>query len=125
MKKLPIKLLIVEDHEHLRKTLKSMLSLFDELDVVGDVEDGIYVDDFLTKNEVDVILMDIQMKIQGGLETTQQVTNKYNNIKVIAYSTHSEDSMKEVMFRAGASRYLVKGEEPDVILKTILDLVEK
>lgn len=103
-----IKVLLVEDHKILRDGLKAALSGNKEIKVIGECEDGNLVMDFLEKNEVDVILMDIKMPILGGIETTQQVNEKYPNIKILALSMYNEEAYIMKIFKAGASGYILK-----------------
>lgn len=103
-----IKVLLVEDHKILRDGLKAALSGNKEIKVIGECEDGNLVMEFLEKNEVDVIMMDIKMPIMGGIETTQQVNEKYPNIKILALSMYNEEAYIMKIFKAGASGYILK-----------------
>ncbi|OFX17126.1 MAG: hypothetical protein A2033_09610 [Bacteroidetes bacterium GWA2_31_9] len=103
-----IKVLLVEDHKILRDGLKAALSGNKEVKVIGECEDGNLVMEFLEKNEVDVIMMDIKMPIMGGIETTQQVNEKYPNIKILALSMYNEEAYIMKIFKAGASGYILK-----------------
>lgn len=121
----PIKTLIVDDHEVLRKSFSSLLNMYDELNIVGSCEDGIYVDAFLANNDVDLILMDYNMKIQGGLETTKEIKKKYPNVVIIGLSSHTEEYIKKAMIEAGACDYIVKSSDVEDMLYTIKKCASK
>ncbi|OFX52081.1 MAG: hypothetical protein A2046_06045 [Bacteroidetes bacterium GWA2_30_7] len=103
-----IKVLIVEDHKILRDGLKAALSGNKEIKVIGECEDGNQVMDFLEKNPIDVILMDIKMPIMNGIDATQQVIEKYPNMKILVLSMHNEEAYITKIFKAGASGYILK-----------------
>lgn len=114
-----IKVLVVDDHSIFRKSLVSLLKNFDELEVVGDCEDGIHVDEFVTKNDTDVILMDYNMKVQGGLETTKQLSVNHPKIKVIGLSSHHEEYVINKLKEAGAVDYMTKDTDFEIMLEKI------
>lgn len=103
-----IKVLLVEDHKILRDGLKAALSGNKEIKVIGECEDGNQVLEFLEKNDIDVILMDIKMPIMNGIDTTQLVIEKYPTVKIIALSMYNEEAYIMKIFKAGASGYVLK-----------------
>ena len=119
-----IKVLLVEDHKILRDGLKAALSGNKEIKVIGECEDGNQVIEFLEKNEVDVILMDIKMPILGGIETTQQVNEKYPNIKILALSMYNEEAYIMKIFKAGASGYILKNTSISEMIEGIKKVYE-
>lgn len=119
-----IKVLLVEDHKILRDGLKAALSGNKEIKVIGECEDGNQVMEFLEKNEVDVILMDIKMPILGGIETTQQVNEKYPNIKILALSMYNEEAYIMKIFKAGASGYILKNTSISEMIEGIKKVYE-
>lgn len=103
-----IKVLLVEDHKILREGLRAALSGNKEIKVIGECEDGNQVLEFLEKNDIDVILMDIKMPIMNGIDTTQLVIEKYPTVKIIALSMYNEEAYIMKIFKAGASGYVLK-----------------
>ena len=76
-----IKVIIADDQELIRESLKIVLSTHEDIDVVGTASDGFEVLKCLEKNVVDVILMDIRMPGIDGVECTRLVKEKYPDIK--------------------------------------------
>ncbi len=89
------------------------------MQVAGECEDGDEVLDFLSKHEVDVILMDIDMKRMDGIDATKLVKESYPHVKVIGFSTHGSDSLGRIMCEAGASAYLEKTAGIEDMKRTI------
>jgi len=114
-----IKVLLVDDIAILRKEMKQFLMEDEFISVVGECSDGNYVCNILKSQHVDVILMDVDMKHMGGIETTMLVRKRYPNVKVIGYSSYVDSFHKNEMLLAGASDYIVKGTSISVIKETI------
>lgn len=68
-----IKVLIADDQEMIRESIKIVLSSYPDIDVVGSVADGSQVLNFLKHTVVDIILMDIRMPIMDGVVATKKV----------------------------------------------------
>jgi len=107
-----IKVLIVDDHIIFREGVKSLLSKYKNIEVVGSVENGLEAVDFVTKNRnVDIVLMDVNMPRMDGIEATKIITKHHDKIKVIILSMYDNDmSVRKAVF-AGASGYLTKDSD--------------
>jgi len=114
-----INVLIVDDHKILRDGIKAILHGNKNIHIVGECEDGILVIDFVEKHKVDVILMDIKMPQQNGIETTKKILKKYPNIKILALSMHNEEAYIINMLKAGASGYILKNTGEIELLEAI------
>jgi DNA-binding NarL/FixJ family response regulator len=106
-----IKLLIVDDSDFLRKLTVAVLSDDIEIEVVGECTDGDEVCGFLESNYVDVILMDIQMKRMNGDEATLLITQKYPDVKIIAYTTVIDNNERNHLINCGIKGYISKSTE--------------
>ncbi|MGB3608544.1 MAG: response regulator transcription factor [Psychroserpens sp.] len=104
-----IKIAIVDDNTFLINTVKEKLSFFDEFLVKFTAING---KEFLTKLEdnhnLDIILMDVEMPILDGIETTARVKKKYPHIKIIMLTTFDNDEHIFNAIKAGADGYLLK-----------------
>lgn len=103
-----INVLLVDDNTMMRTGIRQAFKDFEGMEVAGECEDGDEVLDFLGEHEVDVILMDIDMKRMDGIDSTKLIKESYPHVKVIGFSTHGSDKIKEAMLQAGASAYLEK-----------------
>lgn len=110
MKKLRI--LIVDDNPHFINALKYMITdLFeDRVESVSEAHDGTECLVMLKKKIYDLVFMDINMPVMGGVEATREATRMYRNLIVIAVSFHSEMNYVVQMIEAGARSYIIKDE---------------
>ncbi len=105
---LPIRLLIVDDHPVVRQGLRSLLGAHPDLDIVAEAEDGAQVLPLLANHQVDVLLLDIQMKDQGGIMVARRVRSSYPEIKVVLLTTYDDESLLREAMEAGVHGYLLK-----------------
>ncbi|OGO33649.1 MAG: hypothetical protein A2Z16_10850 [Chloroflexi bacterium RBG_16_54_18] len=118
-----IRLVVVDDHALFRAGLVSLLSQMAELEVVGEAGDGRRALEVIRQTQPDVILLDINMPIMGGVETVQSLQGK-DQVKVLmlTISKHDEDLFGAIA--AGADGYLLKNAEPDELRRAILHVAE-
>jgi DNA-binding NarL/FixJ family response regulator len=103
-----IRVLIVDDHQLMIEGLKSLLEDEESISFVAGATSIKETLDFLTDNQIDVILMDIHMPDSSGIEITKKVRELFPNIKVIALTMHEDISIISRMIKAGASGYVLK-----------------
>lgn len=115
-----IKVMIADDQELIRESLKIVLSTHEDIDVVGTASDGFEVLKCLESNVVDVILMDIRMPGMDGVMATKEVKSKYPDTKIIILTTFDDDDFVFSALRYGASGYLLKGVSMDELYKAVV-----
>jgi len=104
-----IKILIADDQELIRESLKIVLDMNADMEVVGTASNGREVMEMLAKTLPDVILMDIRMPEFDGVECTRTVKEKFPNVKIIILTTFDDDEYVYYALKYGASGYLLKG----------------
>lgn len=104
----PIKVVIVDDHDMVRKGLRVLLESFDDLKVVGEASDGQMAIDICQQQPVDVVLMDILMPHMDGVEATERLREVRPQTQVLVLTSYSTDENVEVALKAGAIGYLMK-----------------
>lgn len=104
-----IKILIADDQELIRESLKIVLDLNADMEVVGLAADGQKVLDLLKQNRPDIILMDIRMPELDGVLCTKAVKEKFPDVKIIILTTFDDDEYVYYALKYGASGYLLKG----------------
>lgn len=118
-----IKVLIADDQELIRESLKIVLNTHEDLQVIDTVEDGFGVLDSLKRNIPDVILMDIRMPRMDGVYCTKMVKEAYPDVKIIILTTFDDNDFVFSALKFGASGYLLKGVSMDGLYQAILTVV--
>ena len=117
-----IKIAIVDDNTFLIHAIKEKLSFFEELKFKFSAING---SDLLLKLEdnfhIDLILMDIEMPVLNGIESTQIIKQKYPHIKIVMLTSFDNDEHIFNAIQAGADGYLLKETNPNELYKGILE----
>ncbi len=115
-----IRVLIVDDQELLRESLKIVLSVHEDIKVVGLAGDGFEALEILKHEQVDIILMDIRMPHMDGVYCTKLVKEKYPDVKIVILTTFDDDEFVFSALKYGASGYLLKDVSMDDLYKDSL-----
>ncbi|WP_242202668.1 response regulator [Aestuariivivens insulae] len=103
-----IKLLIADNHPIIRKGLELLLSSSSNIDIVGSVNDGEEILEFVKNNEVDIILTEVNFPKLNGLTVLRYLKNDYPDIKTIIFSGEPEEVYAINAIKAGAYGYVSK-----------------
>jgi DNA-binding NarL/FixJ family response regulator len=119
-----IRVLVVDDHEVVRRGLLAFLDSEPDIDVVGEAAGGAQALDLLAvleseERRPDVVVMDLQMTPLDGIESTRQVRGLYNDIEVVALTSFGEEERVQAALRAGASGYVLKDSDADDVAAAI------
>jgi DNA-binding NarL/FixJ family response regulator len=119
-----IKVLVADDHKIVRVGLRGMLNLQADIIVVGEAEDGPGIFEAVSKQVIDVILMDIDMGATNGIDTTRQIKSRYPDIRIIGITMHEEQQQIVAMLQAGASGYLLKNVGPEQLAAAVRSVAD-
>ncbi len=114
-----MKLIIADDQELLRESLKIVLSMDPEIEIIATCPDGKAVLDVMEREVADVILMDIRMPVMDGVYCTKLVKTDWPQTKVIILTTFDDDDFVFSALKYGASGYLLKGVGMDELIHAI------
>ena len=104
-----IKILIADDQDLIRESLKIILDMNSDIKVIGLAENGNKVLEIVQKHLPDIILMDIRMPELDGVLCTKIIKEKYPDVKIIILTTFDDDEYVFYALKYGASGYLLKG----------------
>jgi DNA-binding NarL/FixJ family response regulator len=119
-----IGVMIVDDHEVVRRGLLAFLDTEPDIEVLGEAGGGAQALDLLALMQSDgrlpdVIVMDLQMAPTDGIETTREVRALYNHIEVVALTSFAEEERVHAALEAGASGYLLKDSDADDVAAAV------
>lgn len=119
-----IRLMIADDHKLFREGIKALLAVTNDIEIIGEAEDGDSVLKQARELEPDVILMDINMPGLNGIRATEQILEKQPQTRIIMLTMLEDDASIFLAMRAGARGYLLKGADPQEVLSVIRAVAE-
>lgn len=114
-----IKVLVVDDVAILRNSIKIMLQVSSEIEVVGTASNGREAFEKCSELIPDIVLMDLRMPGVDGVEGTELIKEKYPQIKVMILTTFKEEEDIQAAIGSGADGYILKDIEPDELIAAI------
>ena len=115
----PIKVMIVDDHPIVRDGLKNMFMVFDDLELIGEAEDGSEALAICEQNTPNVILMDIVMPVMNGIQATHAIRERYPQVQIIILTSYPEDNLVQESLEAGAIGYMLKNAPIDDLANAV------
>ena len=114
-----IRVVLVDDHAIVRLGLTALLSSEPDVEVVGEAATAAEALRVVERLRPDVVLMDIRMPGEGGIEATQQVTTRFPDSKVVMLTSFADDELVVRAIRAGAMGYVLKEVGNTELLRAI------
>lgn len=114
-----IRVMLADDHVLLRAGLRALLNNTPGFEVVGEASDGTEVQRITKELRPDVVLMDINMPDQGGIEATRQLQKTCPEVKILILTVHEEKSLLQEALSAGASGYILKRAQESELTNAI------
>jgi len=115
-----IRVLIADDHELLRDGLRGMLDAQEDMEVVGEAQDGAQAVDEAIKLHPDVVIMDLRMPRLDGIEATKRLTAHGKNApRVLVLTTFDLDEYVYEALRAGAGGFMLKDAPPRQLAEAV------
>jgi len=120
-----ITIIIAEDHQALIDGIKLSIEYEDDIQVIGEANDGEMLVDLVRKKQPNVVITDIRMPKCDGISATKIIKNEFPQIKVIAFSMFDQAEAVEQMKKAGASGYIMKNSSLKKVLEAIRIVAQK
>jgi signal transduction histidine kinase len=114
-----MKVLLVDDHAPIRKSIRQLLELKTTFEIVGEGSNGMEAVAAVDRLKPDVVLMDMNMPVMSGVEATRAIKERHPQVKVLALTAFGEMPLVAEMVRAGAAGYLLKGGRPDELIDSL------
>jgi DNA-binding NarL/FixJ family response regulator len=120
-----IRLLIADDHAIVRSGLKQIFALSPDLAVVGEATNGAEVLELVRQNNFDLLLLDLNMEGISGADLIARVKMHRADLPILVLSMHNESQVVARMLKAGASGYITKDCEPEILLAAIRKVADR
>ncbi len=115
----PIRVLLIDDQTLFREALATLLSVYEDLEVVGTAVNGQEALELAGRLTPQVVLMDLRMPVMGGAEATRRILSQSPEVRVIVLTTFDDDDDVFECLRGGAAGYLLKDSPPDKLVEAI------
>jgi DNA-binding NarL/FixJ family response regulator len=114
-----IKVIIADDHALFRTGVKTSLAFYNDIEFLGEAENGMQLLNLVKFLKPDIILLDIQMPIMDGIATLPEVKKILPEVKIIMLTMNDDVSMISRLMEIGANSYLTKNSDSETIYQAI------
>jgi len=113
------KILIVDDHQMVLDGLRLMLDSEEGFDIIAEASNGQEALDYVSKNEVDMILMDLNMPVMNGIDASKKILDDNPDIKILILSMLSDKKLIQKLVQEGIKGYMLKNSGQDEIIDAL------
>jgi len=114
-----IRIIICDDHPLITEGIHSFITQREDMEVVATAGSAFELKEVLSATDADVLLLDVNLPDENGVDVCMEVKKKYPNIRILGLSNFNERSVIVRMLNNGASGYLVKSESTKVVEQAI------
>lgn len=118
-----IKVMLVDDHAVVREGYRRLIEKQGDMIVVGEAADGAAALALQKSIQADVLVLDISMPGQGGLEVIRRLRQRDDAARILVFTMHQNVSFAIKAFEAGANGYITKGSPPNLLINAIRSLM--
>jgi DNA-binding NarL/FixJ family response regulator len=115
---------IVEDHQLFREGLKSMLGRREDVEIIGEAEDGLAAVREIRKQKPELVLLDLSMPKMGGISVMKEIKRELPETRILALTIHESDQFVLEAFEAGADGYCIKDASRQELMLAIDSVLE-
>jgi DNA-binding NarL/FixJ family response regulator len=114
-----IRILIADDHAIVRGGLKQLFAMVPDIEVACEAVNGLQALDCLRHTPVDIVLLDLTMPGMSGIDIVARMRSAYPNLPILVLSMRNEPEIVRQVLKVGASGYLTKYSEPEMLVAAI------
>lgn len=114
-----LRIMLVDDHDTVRQGLKLLIDREPDLEVIEEASDGREAVDTAKLNDLDVVVMDLSMRLVSGVEATRQLNQRRRDLPIVCLTRHANETFLHELLRAGAAGYVLKQSPHAELLRAI------
>jgi DNA-binding NarL/FixJ family response regulator len=114
-----LRIVLVDDHALVREGLRSVLTVFDDLEIVAEADNIDAAVKAVVTHQPDVVLLDLQLHDEDGADVVRSLAARDLDVAVLVLSVHDDATRLRNVLRAGARGYLLKSARPDELARAI------
>ncbi|GLC31654.1 response regulator transcription factor [Clostridium omnivorum] len=114
-----MKVIIVDDDGLIRDSLKLVLGLEEDIEVIGTARNGMEAFELCKTDKPDIVLMDIRMPVMDGVLGTKLIKENFRDVKVVVLTTFKDDEYIREAVMNGAEGYILKNQSTDSIIESL------
>lgn len=114
-----IRVVIADDHPHVRLAVRSYLELEDDFEVIGEAQTGEEAVDVVRRERPDLVLLDYQMPVLDGLAAARAIGEAFPEVGIVMLSAIDDGRVQSEAEGAGVEGFVRKGDPPNVLASTL------
>lgn len=114
-----LKILLADDHQMIRDGLKGIINAQPDMEIIGEVSDGVSAWQQAKQYKPDIVIMDLSMPQMDGAKATERVKCECPDVRVLALTAHDDRAYVDRLIQAGASGYLLKVAAATELIRAI------
>lgn len=115
----PVRVLLVDDDPMVLATLQTYVAPAEDISIVATAHDGSEARGAVVKHRPDLVIMDVQMPVMGGIEATRRLRAEFPRLRIVLLTTFDEDEFLLDALDAGAAGFLLKNTSPQELVAAI------
>ncbi|MBL7856291.1 MAG: response regulator transcription factor [Cyclobacteriaceae bacterium] len=116
---------LADDHTIVRKGMVRLLKTFQRVGVVMDAANGKELIRITEITPPDAVILDLEMPVMGGVETSKHLVNNFPNVKILILTMHTEAVFIHTLMDIGIHGFLSKSAEPDEVERALYSIIDK
>ncbi|MCU0367968.1 MAG: response regulator transcription factor [Cyclobacteriaceae bacterium] len=125
MEAFKINVCVVDDHQIFRKSLSRLIATYSRIGKVIEAENGMRCLELMAREQPHVVLLDLEMPMMNGMDCSEQILQKYPDVKVIILTMHDSEKYILHMMELGVHSFLLKNTNPEELEKAIYSVVDR
>ena len=118
---LVIRVVIADDHPHVRLALRHVLEIETDFEVVGEAHDGIRAVEMTEETSPNVVVLDYRMPRLNGLDAAREIGRRWPDVRLVMLSGEDDPDVAAQAAQAGVTSYVSKAGRPETLLSAMRD----